>query len=501
MIVSYGTKGKVIGGPQKQGMACSSCGNTTQSTFGVIRYFHIFWIPVLPYKKEVGTECQQCKQTLMGKEVPDNVRQDIKENVFTKGRLLPMFAGLILIALFAGSLAYINVERSKKEAAYLANPAANDYYIVKLTEMFEGQDASYPYGVMKVQSIEEGELALQVGTYGYSEFGGARQAIKKGETAKEGYFSEEMLSVEAGSLQQLKSDGAIRSVKRFYRPAARISSPTIRLNRRISMTPERHEEESRELWTGRHMRIQRKSMKPRVFALLATSFLFAVALSLPSAFAESPNSPAGEKLSYEVIDGRLSVFGHVLTPRFPVKASDPEEEDDTLVGLIHSPSGRWVIIRTGRRLELEMWLYDARTQEAPRKILTGGGSHVSSYWHGDDAFEIRHAGMGYWKSDFFLSRDFGKTFQVNFLLLFDPGRDIYVSFYIDGVEVGRGFDRAGSHPERFDMDLEYTYASDAAFTIEKVELRDRHLVVSHRKADGTIVQETFTPRHLERVKE
>jgi hypothetical protein len=242
-------------------------------------------------------------------------------------------------------------------------------------------------------------------------------------------------------------------------------------------------------------------MKRNVFALLATFFLFTVALSLPSAFAEGPNSPAGEKLSYKVIDGRLSVFGHVLTPRFPVKASDPPEEDDTLVGLHHSPSGRWVIIRTGRRLELEMWLYDSQTREVPRKILAGGGSHVTSYWHGDDAFEIRHAGMGYWKSDFFLSRDLGKTFQVDDLLLYDPERDLYLSFYMDGVEVGRGFDRAGSHPERFDIKLEYTYRSDAAFTIEAVELRGQHLVVSHHKADGTIVQETFTPGHLERVEE
>jgi hypothetical protein len=230
--------------------------------------------------------------------------------------------------------------------------------------------------------------------------------------------------------------------------------------------------------------------------------LFILAFGIPGTFAESPDSPTGEEAPYTVIDGRLSVFGHVLTPRFPVKASDPEEEDDTLIGLNHSPSGRWVIIRTGRRLELEMWLYDARTREAPRKVpLAGGGSHVSSYWHGENAFEVRHEGMGYWKSDFFLSRDLKRTFQVDFLLLYDPERDLYVSFYMDGVEVGKGFDRAGAHPERFDIELEYTYASEAPFTIEKAELRGRHLAVSHQKADGTIVEETFTPRHLKQAGE
>ena len=123
MIVFYGTKGKVIAGPQKQGVACGSCGNTTQNTFGVLRYFHIFWIPLFPIKREVGTECPQCKQTLVGKEVSDTVRNSVKEAVFTAGKVLPMFTGLVILAIIFGYAGYLGTQQSKKEAAYLASPA------------------------------------------------------------------------------------------------------------------------------------------------------------------------------------------------------------------------------------------------------------------------------------------------------------------------------------------------------------------------------------------
>lgn len=47
-MIIYGTRGKVIQGTRINNMACKSCGNQSHNTFGVLRYFHIFWIPGLP---------------------------------------------------------------------------------------------------------------------------------------------------------------------------------------------------------------------------------------------------------------------------------------------------------------------------------------------------------------------------------------------------------------------------------------------------------------------
>ena len=215
MIVFYGTKGKVIAGPQKQGVACSSCGNATQNTFGVLRYFHIFWIPLFPIKREVGTECPQCKQTIVGKEVSDTVRNSVKEAVFTTGKVLPMFTGLVILAIIFGYAGYLGTQQSKKEAAYLASPAVNDYYIVKFGEFFKYDDNKYPYGILKVTNISGGTMEVLVSNYAYESSSGARQAISKGETGKKEYYSQGTLQLNVSSLQQLKTSGAIRSVKRL----------------------------------------------------------------------------------------------------------------------------------------------------------------------------------------------------------------------------------------------------------------------------------------------
>ena len=213
-MIVFGTRGKVVAGTQKQGIACSSCGKQPQNTFGVLRYFHIFWIPVFPTKKEDGLECPHCKQTLIGKDVPDRLRQDIKESIFTKGKVLPMFTGLFLLAILFGFAGYTGMEQSKKEAAFLANPAVNDYYIVRLTKLFEGQDTKHPYGILRVKSISGGSVELIVGNYAYSSTSGARKAISKGETGKAGYFGAEPISLNAVNLPGLKGDGVIKSVKR-----------------------------------------------------------------------------------------------------------------------------------------------------------------------------------------------------------------------------------------------------------------------------------------------
>lgn len=214
-MIVYGTRGKVIQGQQINNMACKACGNQSHTTFGVLRYFHIFWIPVFPTMRAPGTECLKCKQTLMGKDLPEQVRQDIKSAVFTKKTLLPAFAGLILFALAAAFAGYAGHEESKKEAAYLEQPAVNDYYIVNLPKLFPKADGAHPYGILKVKAISGSRLEVIVANYAYNRASGARQAITKHETDRADYFSTDPLSFDAGDLKKFKADGALYAIKRY----------------------------------------------------------------------------------------------------------------------------------------------------------------------------------------------------------------------------------------------------------------------------------------------
>jgi hypothetical protein len=213
-MIVFGTRGKVVLGPRRQGVLCESCGKEEHATYGVLRYFHVFWIPIFPTMKQAVMECAHCKKVLRGKEVPERVRRDVSEKVFTRGRVLPMFTGLALIALFVASAAWGGVEQSRRESAFLAAPAVGDLYVVKLARFAPSADPKYPYGVLRVASVAETKLELQVGRYGYTQGSGADKAISSGQVGGADYFTPMPLRLDPQELQPLKASGVIRSVKR-----------------------------------------------------------------------------------------------------------------------------------------------------------------------------------------------------------------------------------------------------------------------------------------------
>ena len=213
-MIVFGTRGKAIPGPRKQGVVCESCGKEEHATYGVLRYFHVFWIPVFPTMKQAVMECAHCKKVLRGKEVPERVRRDVAEKVFTRGRVFPMFAGLAVVAVLVASAAWGGVEESRRESAFLAAPAVDDLYVVKLARFAPSADPKYPYGVLRVASVAGTKLVLQIGRYGYTQGSGADKAIRSGQVRGADYFAPGPLSLDAQELGPLKASGVIRSVKR-----------------------------------------------------------------------------------------------------------------------------------------------------------------------------------------------------------------------------------------------------------------------------------------------
>lgn len=97
-----GTKGKMMKGALVESLECANCGNKLHRSFGVLRYFHLCGVPVVPLMERVGIECTDCRWTLLGDQVPENLRAEINGNLFDKKRLLPMFAGSALLACLLG---------------------------------------------------------------------------------------------------------------------------------------------------------------------------------------------------------------------------------------------------------------------------------------------------------------------------------------------------------------------------------------------------------------
>ena len=96
-MIIFGSKNKLIQGDLLTSLECSTCGRTSYGSFGVLQYFHLYWIPVFPLSIKVGMECLHCQQALIDKQLPAAIRKKLKKSILKKKNTLPMLTGLILI--------------------------------------------------------------------------------------------------------------------------------------------------------------------------------------------------------------------------------------------------------------------------------------------------------------------------------------------------------------------------------------------------------------------
>ena len=77
-MIFFGSRGKTISGEIVEGIQCPHCEKEEFITFGIMRYFHLYWIPMFLTSRVAGIECTHCKKTLIGKEIPKELSQNVK---------------------------------------------------------------------------------------------------------------------------------------------------------------------------------------------------------------------------------------------------------------------------------------------------------------------------------------------------------------------------------------------------------------------------------------
>ncbi|MBF9003284.1 MULTISPECIES: hypothetical protein [Vibrio] len=99
-MIIFGTRGKTVSGPVIESHMCEHCGHNEYVTFGLLRYFHLYWIPSLVTSKKIGMECTHCRKSYMESELSQEQIQGIKPHVFNYQNTLPYFSGAILFGCF-----------------------------------------------------------------------------------------------------------------------------------------------------------------------------------------------------------------------------------------------------------------------------------------------------------------------------------------------------------------------------------------------------------------
>ncbi|MDJ0911519.1 MAG: hypothetical protein QNI99_20205 [Woeseiaceae bacterium] len=213
-----------------------------------------------------------------------------------------------------------------------------------------------------------------------------------------------------------------------------------------------------------------------------------------------------EKIEYEIVDGKLEVFGYELTPLEPLPDFESCEECDyaELVDLVPSPDQRYVLIVVDVRFtSFDAWLFDRQSGSAPTRIASGRrGRHlIRSEWHGDRRIEMTFAGMGYAASIFVDSESPGDAREVKDLLHYDADRDCFVGYRYDWdssthlIEVGTVF-ADHSVVETFPIALDNEYLSDSIRMFESVEIGGTDLIVTYQTTQSGLVRDVFQPALL-----
>ncbi len=213
-MIFFGSRGRTVSGNLIEGIQCPSCESKQFVSFGILRYFHLYWIPTILTSKAVGIECTHCKKTLIDKEIPKELSGKIAATVFNRKNTLPMFTGLFLIAILTVFGIFSAYQDDVQEAAYIEQPAVNDIYIVDLTKIFDNMDKKYRYGAMRIKQISSGQVEFQVSTIAYNKASGVRKDISAGKASADSYYDSEPLFVDLEKLKDIKSAGAINSIER-----------------------------------------------------------------------------------------------------------------------------------------------------------------------------------------------------------------------------------------------------------------------------------------------
>jgi len=99
-MIIYGAKGKSLKAEPFEGKKCAHCGNTTQFAVPVVRYIHIFFIPIFLIKKTAFLICGHCKKQTEAKDFEKEIKVDIKEKAYENTKLFKYFIGLLVIPAF-----------------------------------------------------------------------------------------------------------------------------------------------------------------------------------------------------------------------------------------------------------------------------------------------------------------------------------------------------------------------------------------------------------------
>ncbi|MGG9962884.1 zinc-ribbon domain-containing protein [Ferruginibacter sp. SUN106] len=203
-MIIYGNKATKTGHQSLFNSKCSHCGTKgSLEMYTFSRYFHIFWIPVFPYRKEAVTQCNHCKQVLKKKEFSADLLSDYEEMKVNTKTPYWQFIGLLLFIFLIIAVVNSIREDNKRDIAYLTTPKTGDIY--EIYTVGEG------YTLYKVSDVKTDSVYVIFNKYQSNKKSGLNQSKM---TEAGSFIEEEYLPIAKKDLLKMKDKGEIEGVRR-----------------------------------------------------------------------------------------------------------------------------------------------------------------------------------------------------------------------------------------------------------------------------------------------
>ncbi len=173
-MLIYGTGSKHLKTDIPKGTSCPLCKSEDSILMSVFsRHAHIFWIPLFPIGKTVGSQCQNCQEVLDKKNLPSQIKD--KYTDLKKGTTIPIwqFAGLFIILIAVAFFSFTNYQSEQNKLSYLDNPQKGDIYTHRIEE------GEYNYTTFKIVEVEKDSIFIILNDYGVNVPSGVEEIDKE----------------------------------------------------------------------------------------------------------------------------------------------------------------------------------------------------------------------------------------------------------------------------------------------------------------------------------
>lgn len=127
---------------------------------------------------------------------------------------IPVEYWAILMPVIISYFAYDSAQENKQSKIYLSSPKLGDVYVVDFKALIDEYEEKYPYGTLKITSVEKEFIEVVPSLPIYNLSSGPKKDIRDGKTELPNYFSPPSFPLMRAELQELHQQKIIIFVSR-----------------------------------------------------------------------------------------------------------------------------------------------------------------------------------------------------------------------------------------------------------------------------------------------